>query len=331
MQKRINDFHRKTEPFNGVCFEVIWGESNISDFNSQSWLYHKFLEKIFINLEGMTPVSNTNFLKENDDNNLLIPKNIYVDRKNMCTLTTNGFNNLGVINIISSYESNEETDPFQISFIPVAKTKKERLNELDQFITLLLSTDKNFKAKIGLQINTNYLESETGIPDILETMEMLDMCKPLVSIGVAIIPRISIEMSLQDVIKIGEHKNTHAIVTSDEIHYGSMPEKIDWSKLFKKNSALLKLDNPILGKISGTPILPLVLKQIRDIRGAGFTKHINGRGGIMSGKDVFEMYTAGANSISLDTSIILKPFEIGSIRRRAWELFGVDDFYHNHK
>jgi dihydroorotate dehydrogenase len=99
--------------------------------------------------------------------------------------------------------------------------------------------------------------------------------------------------------------------------------------LYPNGSPLSKLDLPIpgAGGLSGAPLLPLVLQQIRELRKAGFTKHINGGGGILYARDVKEMYEAGANSISIGSVAFLNPWAIGSIRRKAWDYFGEEKSY----
>ena len=51
------------------------------------------------------------------------------------------------------------------------------------------------------------------------------------------------------------------------------------------------------GGISGAPIKLLVLKWIRDLRAAGFSKPINGGGGIMTIEDINEYHDEGVDSI----------------------------------
>ncbi|MCX6755566.1 MAG: hypothetical protein NT068_03485 [Candidatus Nomurabacteria bacterium] len=327
MKKRIKDFHRKVN-IHGVPFEVIWGEAGLLNFYGQGWPYHKILDKLGINFDGLTFVSKTTTLEAHKSNiklkDDLMPKkffrkNIHIDRKNQCVLKDLNPDGPGANTVLSSYQLHERTDPFQISFISSINTEEKRLSEFDEFVTMLLKSKNDFKAQIGLQLDfTEYKSRE------LQTMlKILDMCTPLVEKGIPIIVKISVEMPIENVIQFEKHSNCYAITISSMVKFGNLPNEINWKKLYPDGSPLIEKSLHILdlGGLSGKIILPLILTYIKGLRDAGFHKHINS-GGPLNKNDVEALHHAGANSISLDSIEFLKPWAIGSVRRKAWELFG---------
>jgi dihydroorotate dehydrogenase len=229
----------------------------------------------------------------------------------------------GAETILSSPKLHQKKMPFQLSFMSVAESQSGRLEEFNEFINILLREHRNYKASIGLQLNVTCPNTEHDNPQFQEIIKMLDMCDALVEKGVAIILKISVEMPIDNILTFGAHKNCHAICTSNTVNFGAMPEKIDWKKLFPRGSPLLKRNLDIMtpGGLSGAPIFPLVIEQIQELRRAGFTKHINGGGGILYKRDAQKILDAGADSISIGSVAFLNPLAIPSIIKQAQKLF----------
>lgn len=306
--------------------------SGLLNFYGQGWPYHKLLKIIGINFKGVALVSKTVTLLPHVGNmplkkNLmpveLIPKSVYLNFWRGYALNAVSLSGPGAEVILTSKELQEKTEPFQLSFMLVAEIEEERLKEFDDFIKILLREYKNYNTQIGLQLNVTCPNTAHDNPELQEILKMLDMCTPLVEKSIAIILKISVEMPAQNILILGAHKNCHAISTSNTINFGSLPDKINWKKLFPNGSPLLKRNLNIAkpGGLSGAPLLPLVIEQIKLLRQAGFTKHINGGGGILYKKDVDKLYEAGADSISIGSVAFLNPLAIPSIIKRARELF----------
>jgi dihydroorotate dehydrogenase len=181
----------------------------------------------------------------------------------------------------------------------------------------------NYNAQIGLQLNVTCPNVGHDNPELNEILKMLDMCEPLVQKGIALILKISVEMPVENILTFGAHRNCHAICTSNTVAFGAIPDKINWKKLFPKGSPLLKrnLNIKTPGGLSGAPLLPLVIEQIKELRKAGFSKHINGGGGILYAIDVEKMFEAGTDSISIGSVAFLNPLAIPSIIKQAQKLF----------
>lgn len=324
--------HNKVK-IHDIDFEPCWVQSGTLNFYGQGWPYHKLLKIAGIDFGGMTFVSKTTTLLPRTGNmplkrNLMpkerFPKSIYINRKHKCALNAVSLSGPGAKVILGAHELHQMKIPFQLSFMAVEKTSDEKLREFVQFSKLLLWEKKYFSAPIGLQINVSCPNTGHGTPEFKEILEMLDRCDGLVAMGIAIIPKVSVEMPIENIIAFGEHRNCHAITTSNTVPFGNLPDKIDWEKLYPHGSPIekRKLNIPGKGGLSGAPLLPLVIEQVATLRAAGFEKHINAGGGILYEEDVTELYEAGANSISLGSIAFLNPFAIGKIRRAAWELFG---------
>ncbi len=316
---------------NGVDFGTVWAMSGFFNFYGQGWPYHKILKIFGINFKSVTFVSKTVTLLPREGNmplkkNLmpveLIPKSVYLNFLHKYALNAVSLSGPGADEIISSVKLHQKVKPFQLSFMSVADSEKERLNEFDGFIKILLREYPNYQAKIGIQLNVTCPNTEHNNPEIKEILKMLDMCDPLIKKGITIILKINVETSLKNILIFGEHRNCHGICTSNTVNFGNLSEKIDWKKLFPNGSPLLKRNLNIRkpGGLSGAPLLPLVIKQIKELRKAGFRKHINGGGGILHKNDVNKIIEAGADSISIGSVAFLNPFAIPGIIKRASKL-----------
>jgi dihydroorotate dehydrogenase len=322
---------RMNKLINGIDFGPVWVMSGLLNFYGQGWPYHKILKIFGVNFKSVTFVSKTVTLLPRVGNmplkkNLmpveLIPKSVHINFLHKYALNAVSLSGPGADEIISSTQLHKKTKPFQLSFMSVAPTHNERLDEFDKFITILLREYPNFKAKIGVQLNITCPNTEHINPEVKEILKMLDMCNPLSEKGIAIILKISADMPIGNIMSFGEHPNCHAICTSNTINFGYLPEKIDWKKLFPHGSPLLKMNLNVKapGGISGAPLLPLVIEQIKKLREAGFKKHINGGGGILHKKDVDKIIAAGADSISIGSVAFLNPLAIPGIIKRAKEI-----------
>ncbi len=314
-----------------IDFGPVWGASGFLNFYGQGWPYHRLLKMVGINFKRVTFVSKTVTLLPRVGNmplkkNLmpveLLPKSVYQNFFRKYALNAVSLSGPGTEEIISSKQLHDKTKPFQLSFMSVANSPEEKLKEFAGFIKILLREYPNYQAPIGLQLNITCPNTEHNNPEMKEILEMLDMCDPLAHKGIAIILKISVEMPIQNILTFGEHKNCHAICTSNTVNFGNLPEKIDWDKLFPNGSPLLKrnLNIPRPGGLSGAPLLPLVIEQIKKLRQAGFVKHINGGGGILYKGDVDKIIEAGADSISIGSVAFLNPFAVPGILKRAYKL-----------
>lgn len=314
-----------------IDFGPIWSMSGLLNFYGQGWPYHKLFKIFGVTFKGITLVSKTTTLLPRTGNMPLkkdmmpfelIPRSVYINFFRKHVLNAVSLSGPGAEEILSSKELKEKTKPFQLSFMSVENTKEEKLKEFESFIKILLREYPNYKTKIGLQLNITCPNTTHDNPEIKEILQMLDMCDSLVEKGIAIILKVSVEMPIENILLFGKHRNCHAICTSNAVNFGNLPDKIPWKKLFPNGSPLLKrkLNIEMAGGLSGAPLLPLVINQIKSLRKLGFNKHINGGGGILYEHDVDKILRAGADSVSIGSVTFLNPLAIPKIVRRAYEL-----------
>lgn len=315
-----------------IDFGPVWVMSGLLNFYGQGWPYHKILKILGINFKKTTLVTKTITLLPREGNmplkkNLMpveiIPKSVYLNFLRGYALNAVSLSGPGAEAIVTSPILHEKTEPFQLSFMSVADSEEDRLQEFSEFIKILLRELRKFKAPIGLQLNVTCPNTEHDSPELKEILKMLDMSEPLVKKGVAIVLKVSVETPARNILALAKHQNFHALCTSNTVNFGSFPDKINWKKLFPKGSPLLKRNMNIAkpGGLSGAPLLPLVLEQIRLLRQGGFTKHINGGGGILHKKDIEKLFEAGADSVSIGSIAFLNPLAIPGIIKRSYELF----------
>jgi len=324
----------KSTLIDDIDFGPIWAMSGLLNFYGQGWQYHKILNAMGINFNRVALVSKTTTLparvgnmelKENLMPKELIPRSIYVNHRYMIGLNAISLSGPGAEVIARSSKLYNQPKPFQFSFMSVAATREERLKEFEQFLAIVISELQRRQSwtRFAIQINVTCPNTGHGNPETEEVMLMLDMCDELVNqYRIPIILKVSVETATENILTFGNHRNCAGICTSNTVRFGKLPEKIDWKKYFPNGSPLAKRNLPVPGEggLSGAPLLPLVIQQIIELRRLGFTKHINGGGGILYADDVNKILEAGANTISIGSVAFLNPWAIPKIIERAWNI-----------
>ncbi len=117
--------------------------------------------------------------------------------------------------------------------------------------------------------------------------------------------------------ELEHHPVCDAICVSNTLPF--VWEGIDWERAWgTPTSPLAKWGG---GGLSGRALCPLVCEWIARLRDAGFTKPINGGGGMLSPEDVARYYQAGASSIFIGSVALLRPWRVREIVSRAQRLF----------
>jgi dihydroorotate dehydrogenase len=98
------------------------------------------------------------------------------------------------------------------------------------------------------------------------------------------------------------------------VRFGS--SRLNWNHIWGSDvSPLIEFGVP--GGLSGEPLRELNCNWIRDLRKAGFTKPINGGGGIFHPRHVLEYRDAGASSIFLGSIASLRPWNVQPCIKQA--------------
>lgn len=242
-----------------------------------------------------------------------LPDCIWFDWRRGITLNAVGLSGPGAPALLGRGLWQERTKPFFISFMSVALTAEERLEELWAFVRLLLAEKLRFKAPFGLQINIS-------CPNVgLDTKELIPEARSALVIAAALdIPlviKISVEAAPQDAVKIAEHPQCDALCVGNTVRFGKLPDHIDWVGIFgttdPKQSPLAKYGG---GGFSGPPLLPVLGEWLWQYRKIDKQTPISACGGIFRACDaLWLLRDRGATAIELGTVATHRPWRVRPI------------------
>lgn len=245
------------------------------------------------------------------------PRCIRVHPRKKLMLNAIGLSNPGIATLLATGKWQKRTEPFAISIMSVAETPEKRLEELRILIDIVGLQLNEFQAPFFLQINLSCPNTEHD-PRILigESARVLEVASRL---GVPIMLKYSIASApIEAVMELNDNPLCDAICVSNTIPFGS--ELIDWKKVW--GSIVSPLARFGGGGLSGEALLPLVTNWIAELRDAGFTKHINGGGGIMDRTGIKAYSRAGADSFMIGTIATPrgKPWNVQEVSRYGNQL-----------
>lgn len=304
-----------------IDFGNVLGASGVQGFFGEGYWFHRLYSPFGLNFEDMTFISKTATLLFRKGNMPLtkrytpcnpFPKCIKVKLLRGIMLNSVGLSNPGIGTLLGIDRWQKRTNPFLISVMSLANTPKKRLEELRIIIEMIGFCKDSFSAPFGLQINLSCPNTEHDPSELIEeSVEVLEVANTL---GIPIMPKYSIASApIQAVMQLNDYIGCDAICVSNALPFGW--QGVDWKSVWgSKTSPLAKLGG---GALSGKILRPLVCEWIMRLRDAGFTKPINGGGGIMCLQDVRHYYNAGASSIFLGSVAILRPWRTKAIINHA--------------
>jgi dihydroorotate dehydrogenase len=328
----------------GIEFGPCWDAPGIRGWMGEGyWHHHLPLVKRWLKMKGSTLVSKTTTMQERippSSGNMPIereppwspvewfPKCIWVNLFDKRTVNAVGLSGPGAEALLGSGLIDRRLDgkPFQISFMSVAKTAQERLTEFRIFVSRLLyhlHRDVDF----GLQVNISC--PNTGLDPahlVEEGVAMLDTALPLTVKGIPIIVKLNVLAPMDAVKEIAAHPNCDALCVSNALPFGTMSDRIPWTKLFPKGSPV-KRRNPSYGEggYSGPELLTLTGSFIYRAQVEGVTKPWNAGGGIRRACDVEYLVRIaglerGRDSIFFASAAMVCPWNVPGIREEAHRL-----------
>jgi dihydroorotate dehydrogenase len=138
-------------------------------------------------------------------------------------------------------------------------------------------------------------------------------------LGIALMPKFNIMAPADKVKAISEHRACDAICVSNTVHWGDLPQRINWKGLFGSDvSPLAEFGG---GALSGWPLLPLVIEWTAIARAYGLKKPLNVGGGILSPKNLKPLCDVGASSVFVGSVATLRPWMIPKIVEKTRDLF----------
>lgn len=308
----------------GVDFGPVWGASGVQGFFGEGYWFHKLAELVGLSWDGVTFVSKTTTLAPRKGNMPLaadgitprhwFPACVRVKWWQGVTLNAVSLSGPGAAALLADGRWQSRSEPFMISFMPEKDSKAERLDEVRAFRDQVGARADSFRSPFGFQLNLSCPNTVHGQQELAdEADEMLTMLGELKR---PITAKVAADMPPAIGARIANHKDCDALCASNAIKFGQLKDKIDWRRYFASETL-----SPLAafggGALSGAPLLPITEAWVRAVRMLGVTKHINAGGGILHPQDVRRLFAAGANSVSLGTIAILRPWRVPACIRAA--------------
>lgn len=305
----------------GIDFGNVLGASGVQGFFGEGYWFHKVYKALGMNLSTITFVSKTATAHPEEGNMPLtkchtprqfLPDCIRVRMGRGSMLNAVGLSNPGLCALLEVGEWQRRTKPFLISLTSLANTREERYREF-LFMVEQLRSVRHFSAPFGVQINLSCPNTESAM-----SREMMQESEEILTIvgqiGVPVMAKYSIaSVSIDTLVRLEDHPACDAICVSNTIPFGWW--RIDWKKVWGSETSPLEQYGG--GGLSGAPLARIVPRWISRLREAGFTKPINGGGGILHPSDVDRYHISGASSIFLGSVVLLRPWQIQHIVDRA--------------
>jgi len=299
-------------------FGRVFITSGGKGIDGKGYWYDSFLNLIpGYNFKNATFIAKTVTIPARDGNlplkpdlqpKAFIPKCIKIYPFTGAMMNAVGISNPGLEAILNMDIWQQRKMPFLISVMPVGKTFKERLREIEQVVELLEPI--SFKAVTGLQLNVSCpnvgLDTESFFDE-----QLVEYLNKLADLGWFIDLKINVLFPYEQIVNL--EKWCDIITCSNTIPFGAFPDKINWNKY----KGLEQFGG---GGLSGAPILPFVLDWIKSARTVSDIE-IKGCGGIMSKNDVVKMQAAGVDAIELGIVKLLRPWRVKSIINKCDELW----------
>ena len=306
-----------------IDFGNILGASGVQGFFGEGYWFHTVPRILFrMNLSELTFVAKTVTLRPRKGNMRLTehhtPRELFPDcvRVNMrrgVALNAVGLSNPGLDALLGTGKWCSRAEPFLISVTSLADTLKKRTDEFRSLVKKLGEVKETFSAPFGVQINLSCPNTDHTNPGelIKESEEVLRIAETL---NVPLMPKYSItSASVEAILRLNNHPGCDAVCVSNTIPFGW--DKFDWRREWGSETSPLETYGG--GGLSGGPLCVPVCEWIMRLRDAGFTKPVNGGGGILRPDGVNSYRDAGASSVFLGSAVILRPWRVRRIIERA--------------
>jgi dihydroorotate dehydrogenase len=312
----------------GIEFGPVIGASGVNGWYGEGYPYHRLLHLVpGFTFEGVTLTAKTTTLEKRAGNMPLRkdgitpreikPASIIVRPGAGVVLNAVGLSGPGLQFLLDLGRWQKIEKPFLLSFMSTGATREERLEELRAAVEILKVELPKFKAPVGLQINfscpnTGHAQDEL-MKDIHESLAVASV------LNIPLVPKISVLIPPDKAGEIMQDPNCDAIAVSNSIPWSDVPDNVRKVFFQTTKSPLEKFGG---GGVSGKYLLPLVVEWIRQFKKFSEDKPIIGGGGILRPRDVNMLVEAGATAVSPGSVVMLRPWNMKRIIKRAEELLG---------
>lgn len=308
----------------------IFVASGALNFFGEGWKFHKLYRQLFrngFNFDDATFVSKTTTLNERKgnmelDDNLqplsLFPDCVRVYPVKGVVLNSVGLSGPGAEVLFSRRLWQRRMKHFFISFMAVEATRELRVEESRRFAEIFASELPSFSTRVGMELNISCPNQSHCPLSLID--DAVDQLQPFSGLDIPKILKVNALTPIEAIVRIAASGLCDAILVSNTIPWGQLPDKIDWREIF--GSTVSPLRHLGGGGLSGYPLLTIVGNWILEAKDRGVSVPIIGGGGILRASDVDYLHANGADAVSIGTVAIIRPWRVKGIIERARQLYG---------
>lgn len=223
----------------------------------------------------------------------------------------------GAKNLFSRQILQKRREKTVLSYMPVGKTKEERLAETRKYTDIVKANLPDFLAPVAQELNVTCPNTGHCSTDLFEeeTDHLVIMREP----NIPTILKLDVLVSIDFIKRIAKSGLCDGFDIPNSLKIGERPDKVNWEKL-------RYLTDPIVNKYgvcgySGRENFELAVEIIRDIRKAGVILPIIG-GGVSCVQDIQTMKDAGANAIAIGRASNTRFWRMKKMIKAANEIYG---------
>lgn len=311
--------------------------SGTLNFFGEGWPQHKYYRHVpGFDFTGATFVAKTITLEERmptpetkgqGKGNMVIswftrqPTEFPPDCVRVNFITGDTANSVGLVNFGAklSFETGlwqKRKEPFQLSYMPVGKTKEERLSETREYVSIAKDHLPDFLAPVAQQYNDTC--PNTGHCSIELSRERLEHLEILAMLDIPLVTKFDSLTSAKTIKEVVDSGLCSWIVIPNSLKYGSFPDRIEWKRYRKIVEPLVKK----YGACGLSARINFVLAKaiIFEARNLGVNIPID-CGGVSCKQDVREVKAVGGSGIEFGRISITRPHRIQGIIKEAHRIF----------
>lgn len=322
----------------GVEFGSVFNASGARGFAGEGYWFHRLWRPFGLSYEGSTFVSKTTTLTPRGGNMVLgedhrparlLPDCIVVKPFSGVVLNAVGLSGPGLAALATGagavgtsraaagpWAAGLPEGPVVLSVMSVADTSSRRTCEVARMVSLLEPlVDALGRSRVAIQVNVSC--PNVGVNPANLAAEARVYLNDVEALGVGVMVKLNAIVPVDVAVRVADHPACDAVVVSNTIPWGKLPDRIDWAGIFGTDvSPLARYGG---GGLSGAPLLPVVVDWIAEARRVGLRKPVVGGGGILSEGDADRVLDAGASAVELGSVSILRPWRVRGIIRHVDE------------